>query len=83
MASAEECRREIRSLGTVPSFTPRELQTLRALSQGWIDREIARMLGLRERTINHYVQSILGKLSANNRTHAVIQALRMGLIETE
>jgi len=42
---------------------------------------IAGNLGLSEETIKSYVKSILGKLDANDRTHAVTLAQRRGIIE--
>jgi len=67
-------------LGSRASLTPRELAVLRALSFGKSFSEIAKSLGLGEETVRTHIKKAQIKLQAQNRTHAVAQALRLRLI---
>jgi DNA-binding NarL/FixJ family response regulator len=62
-------------------LTPSELQVLRHIRDGFSNRQIADMLDIAEATINFHIRNCVGKLNANDRAHAVIVALRRGLIE--
>ena len=62
-------------------LTERELTVLRAISKGCSNKIIGAELGISEHTIKNHVQSILAKLGANDRTHAVTIALQRGFIE--
>lgn len=62
-------------------LTERELSVLRAIAKGCSNKIIGAELGISEHTIKNHVQSILAKLGANDRTHAVTIALRRGFIE--
>jgi DNA-binding NarL/FixJ family response regulator len=64
----------------VESLTARELEVLTLLADGLPNKQIARALGLSDETIKFHVASIFGKLGASNRTDAVRQALRRGLV---
>jgi DNA-binding CsgD family transcriptional regulator len=66
-----------------PAYTPRELSILRWLAEGHECKEIAANLGLAEGYVRQQVHFILRKLGARNRTHAVVLAIRAGLIELE
>lgn len=61
-------------------LTPREHQTLQLLAQGLSNKQIARKLGIREHGAKRHVANVLAKLNCPNRTMAVAQALREGLI---
>ena len=63
------------------NLTERELSVLRAVSKGCSNKIIGAELGISEHTIKNHVQSILAKLGANDRTHAVTIALQRGFIE--
>lgn len=51
-------------------LTAREREILQLISQGYRDRDIAEGLHISEKTVQKHVQSILGKLGAQNRTEA-------------
>ncbi len=59
----------------------RELECLNWTSAGKTSAEIAEILQLSEHTVNHYLNRATRKLGAVNRTQAVANAFRMGLIE--
>jgi len=63
------------------ALTEREQQVLALLAQGLSNKEIAGRLYLTEGTVKNYVSAIIGKLQANDRTQAVVTALRRGLVE--
>jgi DNA-binding NarL/FixJ family response regulator len=57
-------------------LTDQEMRVLAQVSQGRSNKEIARVLGLREKTIRNYVSSILAKLGLASRVQAATYALR-------
>lgn len=61
-------------------LTPRENDVLQLLAEGLSNRAIASKLDISEHTVKFHVNAILGKLDAQSRTEAVVQAMRMGLI---
>lgn len=76
-----EIAAEIAVHATDENLTERELSVLRAISKGCSNKMIGAELGISEHTIKNHVQSILAKLGANDRTHAVTIALQRGFIE--
>jgi len=60
-------------------LTERELSILQLMVQGMSNREIAETLLLAPGTIKNNVSNILGKLHSNDRTQAVLAALRSGI----
>lgn len=64
-------------------LTERELSILRLMAQGKTNQEIADVLFLATGTIKNNVSHILGKLHANDRTQAVLTALRRGIVDLE
>lgn len=68
-----------------PLFTPlsdREIEVLERIAEGGSNKEIADTLGISTQTVKNHISSILRKLSLNDRTQAVLYALRRGWIET-
>ncbi len=63
------------------TLTERELEVLRLMAQGQMNKEIAAALVISERTVKFHVSAILSKLGAGNRTEAVTLAAQQGLIE--
>lgn len=59
----------------------RELDVLRLIAAGNANKQIAAQLSITEETVKGHVTSILSKLAANDRTHAVTIALKRGIIE--
>ncbi|PTR34437.1 LuxR family two component transcriptional regulator [Luteibacter sp. OK325] len=66
--------------GAEPLST-RELAVLRLASQGLGNREIGEELSLAEETVKTRMKSILAKLHANDRTHAVTIAIVRGFLD--
>jgi len=65
----------------IEPLTPREEEVLQLLVEGLSNREIGQQLHLTEGTVKNYVSAVIAKLQANDRTHAVVTALRHGLVE--
>jgi NarL family two-component system response regulator LiaR len=63
--------------------TERELEVLRELAQGRINKEIADALGISEETVKTHVGNILNKLHLAHRTQAVVYALKRGLVSLD
>jgi len=65
----------------VPLMTPlshREMEILKYIAEGNPNKRIAYALSIREQTIKNHITSIMRKLNANDRTHAVVLAIRRG-----
>ena len=70
------------NMGTVFSpLTPREVEILDCVARGNSNKEIARLLSISDQTVKNHMTSILRKLAVNDRTQAVIYALRHGWIK--
>jgi len=65
----------------VERLTPRELDVLKLLARGYANKEICQELHLAEITVKKHVQNVIQKLGASDRTHATIQAVKLGLAE--
>lgn len=61
-------------------LSERELDVLRQVATGQSNKMAARALGITEETVKSHIRSILAKLDANDRTHAVIIAMKRGFI---
>ena len=62
-------------------LTDREVAVLRRVASGNSNKIIASELNLSEATVKGHMKSILSKLGANDRTHAVTIALKRGFLE--
>ena len=62
-------------------LTPRELDVLRGIAKGSPNKIIACDLNIAEHTVKNHVKNILSKLSANDRTGALIIAAQRGFID--
>jgi DNA-binding NarL/FixJ family response regulator len=63
------------------SLTEREIEVLREVAAGNANKMVADHLDISEETVKAHMRSILSKLGANDRTHAVTIALKRGIIE--
>jgi DNA-binding NarL/FixJ family response regulator len=63
------------------ALTPRELQILTLIAGGRSNKGIAHDLSISEDTVKGHVSSVLAKLNANDRTHAVTLAIKRGVIQ--
>ncbi len=64
-------------------ITARELEVLQLIAEGASPPEIADALFISVSTVKNHLSSIYEKLDARDRTHAVVKALRMGVIRLD
>jgi DNA-binding NarL/FixJ family response regulator len=64
-------------------LTEREIDVLRLVAAGNANKQIADQLSIGEATVKSHMSSILSKLSANDRSHAVTIGLKRGIIELD
>ncbi|NHQ93226.1 response regulator transcription factor [Janthinobacterium lividum] len=63
-------------------LSKRELDVLRLVAQGNANRETGRLLNIKEETVKAHMSTVLAKLGARDRTHAVTIALQRGILGT-
>ena len=66
---------------TDDALTPREIAVLALIARGNSNRSVGEHLAITEQTVKGHVKSILSKLSANDRAHAVALGIKRGIIE--
>jgi DNA-binding NarL/FixJ family response regulator len=74
---------EHRLAATFMPLTERELEILKKVSGGLTNAEIGYTLGISAQTVKNHVTSILRKLAVNDRTQAVVTALRHGWLSID
>jgi len=62
-----------------PQLSDREREVLQVMSQGKTNQEIADELFISESTVKFHVNNILSKLGVNDRTQAVLMAIKRGV----
>jgi len=72
---------EANTPATAATLTDRQSQVLDLLAEGAPNKIIAARLGLALPTVKIHVAAVLRRLSARNRTEAVQEALRLGLVQ--
>jgi DNA-binding CsgD family transcriptional regulator len=96
-AVADKLRRTLRAAGVtgVPArrrhatranplgLTARQMEVLEALSDGSTNAELAARLFVSEKTVDHHVSAILGKLGVANRREAARRARELGILEPD
>jgi DNA-binding NarL/FixJ family response regulator len=80
MPVAAEVARQLAEYSGEESLSERELSVLRGVAAGLENKQIAQRLGISAETVKEHVSHALGKLRANNRTHAVAIALDRGFL---
>ena len=61
-------------------LTPREIEVLAALAEGYGNKQIAARLDISEHTVKTHLAAIFEKLEVSNRTEAVLAGARLGLV---
>jgi DNA-binding NarL/FixJ family response regulator len=72
---------EIAEHATDDALTGREIEVLRRVALGNSNKQVAAQLSISEGTVKAHMKSILPKLSARDRTHAVTIAVKRGIID--
>lgn len=68
---------------TTPELTEREMEVLKLIVAGRSNKEIGAALTITEGTVKVHVNNLLGKLGVSDRTQAVTEALRRGLVHLD
>ena len=79
----QEVAAEVAEHAGEEGLTEREIEVLRLIAGGNANKEIGAQLSITEETVKSRVSSILSKLGANDRTHAVTIGLKRGIIALE
>ncbi len=61
-------------------LSPREVEILDNIAKGMTNKQVAYALSISEQTVKNHMSSILRKLSVNDRTQAVVYAMKQGWI---
>lgn len=77
-----EVAAEITKYLGVEDLTSRELQILRGVADGCSNKLIGDRPNISENTVKGHLKNIVGKLHANDRSHAVTLALKRGFLDT-
>ena len=64
-------------------LTVREQEVMQLMSDGKTNKQIADELGLTEGTVKTHVTNILEKLKVTSRSHAIVEALRRGIVHSK
>jgi DNA-binding NarL/FixJ family response regulator len=62
------------------TLTVREREVMRLIADGMSNKQVARRLGIAERTVKYHVSTAMMKLRADNRAQAVAAAVKKGLL---
>ena len=65
------------------NLTPRDMTLLELLIKGRSNKELAAALSLPEATVKFYLRELFAKLGVQDRTEAVVNALRHGIVHLE
>ena len=80
---ARHCRAHGRTEGDAATSRPvtdRQIEILTNVARGRTNRQIGEALGISEKTVRNHLRTISHKLSASDRTHAVVLAIGNGWI---
>lgn len=72
-----------RGAPTVDLLSEREVEVIKTLAKDMANKEIAKVLGISDRTVQQHLANIFGKLGVSSRTGAVLKALQQGIITIE
>jgi DNA-binding NarL/FixJ family response regulator len=64
-----------------PGLTPREIEVLDCVAQGFSNRDIAEALFVNEQTVKNHMTSIFRKLEVDDRVQALILAIKRGWVD--
>ena len=76
-----EIAQEMAEYINVDALTEREVEVLRGVARGLSNKIVGGNLGISEDTVKTHMKNILAKLRANDRTQAVLIAIRRGFLE--
>jgi len=69
--------------GIEPILSDRQVEILQAIANGMTTKQVARQLGITQKTVHNHLNAIYRKLDTQSLTHAVLSAVRLGIIELD
>lgn len=63
------------------SLTKREIEVLKAIAAGLLNKEIATNLGISERTVKNHISNIFKKIDVADRTQAAVFAIKNNIVK--
>jgi len=66
-----------------PLLSDRQVEILQAIADGETTKQVARSLGIAQKTVHNHLNSIYRRLDTQSLTHAVLSAVRLGIISLE
>jgi NarL family two-component system response regulator LiaR len=76
-------RQMLQATATRDDLTAREIEVLRQLALGRSNKEIADALSISDETVKTHVSHVFSKLQVENRSQAIVQALKRGLVSLD
>jgi DNA-binding NarL/FixJ family response regulator len=67
----------------IKSLSVRELEVLKLVAVGNLNRDVGKMLNISERTVKNHLASIYKKIDCNDRTQAAVFCIRNGIITVQ
>lgn len=64
-------------------LTDRQVEILQMVANGSATKQVARDLGITQKTVHNHYNSIYRKLDSQSLTHAVLRAVRMGIVQLD
>ena len=65
----------------IDSLTKREVEVLKSISAGLLNKEIAINLGISERTVKNHISNIFKKIDVADRTQAAVFAIKNNIVK--
>ena len=80
MLNSSLARRDVKK-SMIDSLTKRELEILKLIAQGLLNKEIAAMLNnISKRTVKNHISNIFKKIDVSDRTQAAVFAIKNGIV---
>lgn len=64
-----------------PLLSDRQTEILQSIADGYSTKQVARELGITQKTVHNHLNAIYRRLDTQSLTHAVISAVKLGIIE--
>jgi DNA-binding CsgD family transcriptional regulator len=64
-------------------LSERQVEILQAIADGATTKQVARQLNITQKTVHNHLNAIYRRLDTQSLTHAVLSAVRLGIIELE
>ena len=66
-----------------PLLSERQVEILQAIADGETTKQVARSLGIAQKTVHNHLNAIYRRLDTQSLTHAVLSAVRLGIISLD